>query len=224
MKITHHPDIATIMAYASGSLDEAFSVLISCHLETCADCRAALKTSEMIGGSALDDADAVPLSKGAFGRALEMISLAQSSRQENDETRPDKSNRPDWHRMPAALHNYVDSDLDSVKWKWIGPGTWHSPVKLSADSNSTLRLMRIASGRFMPEHSHGGQEITLILRGAYEDKFGRFGPGDVADLDDHVEHQPHVVSDEDCICLAATEAPTRFKSLPGRLLQPLIGI
>ena len=35
-----------------------------------------------------------------------------------------------------------------------------------------------------------GQEMTLILRGAYRDQIGRFAPGDVADLDEGIEHQP----------------------------------
>ena len=36
--------------------------------------------------------------------------------------------------------------------------------------------------------------------------------------------QPRVDSDEDCICLVATEAPTRFKSFWARLAQPFVGI
>ena len=66
--------------------------------------------------------------------------------------------------------------------------------------------------------------MTLILQGAYSDDFGTFSKGDVADLDDHVEHQPYVVSHEDCICLIATEAPTRFKSIAGKIMQPFVGI
>jgi putative transcriptional regulator len=39
-----------------------------------------------------------------------------------------------------------------------------------------------------------------------------------------VEHQPVVEQDGDCICLVATERPTRFKSLAARLIQPFVGI
>ncbi|MBO6932531.1 MAG: cupin domain-containing protein, partial [Roseibium sp.] len=65
---------------------------------------------------------------------------------------------------------------------------------------------------------------TLVLSGAYRDELGRFGPGDIADLDEHVEHQPRVEAGAPCICIVATEAPTRFKNLISRLLQPLVGI
>ena len=76
----------------------------------------------------------------------------------------------------------------------------------------------------MPEHGHGGAELTLVLRGAFHDETGRYARGDVADLDETVEHQP-VVTDAggDCICLIASEKPERFHGLVARLLQPLRG-
>ena len=98
------------------------------------------------------------------------------------------------------------------------------PITLSDGAQSSLRLLRIKKGRKVPEHGRNGQEMTMILQGAYEDEIGHFGVGDVADLDVDIEHQPVVVSEEDCICLAATEAPTRFKGLAGRIMQPFVGI
>ena len=225
MNIKHHPDDASIVAYAAGTLDEAFAVLVSCHLEACSHCRETLKTAELIGGAMLDNSDDAPVSDGSFGRLLEKISVSEASRLPQT-TLPEKQRpkRENWQKMPSALQHYVGGTLDEIKWKRVGPGVWQNPISLSSPAESSLRLLRIASGKSVPEHGHGGQEMTLIISGAYNDKIGHFGPGDVADLDDHVEHQPHVVSDEDCICLAATEAPTRFKSLASRLLQPLIGI
>ena len=84
--------------------------------------------------------------------------------------------------------------------------------------------MRIAGGSRLPEHGHGGSEMTLILRGSYSDELGRFAAGDVADLDTDTEHQPVVDPGEDCICLVALEAPARFKGAFARLLQPFVGI
>jgi putative transcriptional regulator len=111
-----------------------------------------------------------------------------------------------------------------VKWQLIGPGMWQRRLPVSRGAAASLRLLRIGAGRKMPEHGHGGHEMTLILRGAYEDSLGHFGPGDVADLDVDIEHQPEVVSDEDCICLVSTEAPTRFKGFVSRLMQPFVGL
>jgi putative transcriptional regulator len=97
-------------------------------------------------------------------------------------------------------------------------------IKLPPHARGQLKLLRIGAGRAMPEHGHGGEEITLVLQGAYRDHMGRFARGDVADLDEDIEHKPVVEQGGDCICLVATEAPTRFKSLAARLMQPFVGI
>ena len=75
----------------------------------------------------------------------------------------------------------------------------------------------------MPEHGHGGTELTLVLTGSYHDEIGHFGPGDVADLDEDVDHQP-VVGDQGCICLVASEQPARFHGFISRMIQPLVGM
>ena len=224
MKIAHHPDTATLMAYAAGTLDEAFAVAVSCHLEVCDECRNSVRWAAALGGGFLcEETGTTPLSEGAFGRLLERISATS----ETPHTAPDRVSLAGdgvTRGTPRALSGYLDTDLELIRWKRIGPGVWQKPISLSSGASSSLRLLRIAPGRGVPEHGHGGQEITLILSGAYRDEIGYFGPGDVADLDEHVEHKPQVVSDEDCICLAATEKPTRFKGIAGRLLQPFVGI
>ena len=73
-------------------------------------------------------------------------------------------------------------------------------------------------------HSHGGGELTLVLRGSYTDEIGRFRNGDLADLDPSVDHTPVADTDEPCICLIATDQRLRFSGVFSRMLQPLIGI
>lgn len=226
MSINFHPDESTLMAYAAGTLDEAFAIVVSCHLETCSSCRSALKMLELVGGSQLENVPVEQVDEGSFGRILEKISASEIITDRGDEIKPAKSAREidPQDKMPTALRSYVEGGINDVKWKRVSPGVWQSRITLSNGAKSSLRLLRIAPGKDVPEHGHNGQEMTLILSGAYRDEIGYFGPGDVADLDVDIEHQPHVVSDEDCICLAATEAPTRFKGLASRLLQPFFGI
>ena len=42
----------------------------------------------------------------------------------------------------------------------------------------------------MPQHSHEGEEYTLVLRGGFTDGELHFLPGDVATADPTVDHQP----------------------------------
>jgi putative transcriptional regulator len=126
--------------------------------------------------------------------------------------------------VPPPLRRFVGSSLQDIDWNFVAPGVRKHTIRLSSEKASSLYMLNIAAGKAVPEHGHGGEEMTLILSGAYRDELGRFGPGDVADLDEHVEHQPKVEPGAPCICLVATEAPTRFKSFFSRLLQPLVGI
>lgn len=83
-------------------------------------------------------------------------------------------------------------------------------------------LLGVAPGRSLPMHTHGGNELTMILRGAYDDTLGHFAPGDMADLDCDTEHQPVTAPGVPCICVAATDAPLRFSGWLARMLQPMV--
>ena len=85
-------------------------------------------------------------------------------------------------------------------------------------------MFKIAPGTTLPVHTHSGTELSLVLRGSYCDELGRFQPGDIADVDQSDIHQPIADTDQDCICLIATEGPTVFQGVFNRMLQPLFGI
>ena len=76
----------------------------------------------------------------------------------------------------------------------------------------------------MPEHGHGGAELTLVLRGSFHDEMGRYLRGDVAELDETVAHQPVTDAGGDCICLVASEKPERLLGLFARHWQRVRGI
>ncbi len=126
--------------------------------------------------------------------------------------------------VPAPLVPHVGPNLDDIPWKRLGPGLWHYPLPLSKGAKGDLRLLKVAPGKAMPDHGHGGEELTLMLKGSYHDKFGTFRRGDVADLDDDVEHAPIADEKEGCICLVASEGKARFKGFFARLVQPLTGM
>ena len=217
MNIDHHLDAATLTAYAAGTLGEAVNVVAASHLDWCPACREGVRRAALLGGELLRELDGTPVSEGCRSKTLSMLDTATLHQ---------------FPRFPAPRGEVPESlayllagkSLGELAWKRKAPGLALYDLPLSKSAGGKLFLMRIAPGTAMPEHSHGGEEITLILSGAYNDKFGRYAPGDVADLDESVEHQPIVEPDAACICLVATEAPTRFKYWPARLLQPLIGI
>jgi len=217
VKISHHLDDATVVAYAAGTLGEAHSVVVASHLAFCSECRGVVRTAEALGGFLLDDQDASGVSDAC--RAATLASLDGVARQT---AQPQRIVVPD---VPSPLQSLIGNvPLDALNWKNKAPGVAKIDIPMSPGSRTHLQLLRIAPGKTLPDHGHGGEELTLVLKGSYCDHTGRYAQGDLADLDEETEHQPRVDSDEDCICLIATEAPTKFKSFWARLAQPFVGI
>lgn len=214
--ITHHLDPATILAYAAGTLGEALSVAAASHVAWCSECREAVRKAEAVGGEMLAELAPAAVSEDCRSKTMGLLDRATVHRFPAQRAAGE---------VPAPLARLLGGrSLADLEWKTKAPGVAFHDLPVSNPKSGKLMLMRIAPGKAMPEHSHGGEEITLILSGAYRDALGRFGRGDVADLDADVEHKPVVEEGEACICLVAIEQPTRFKSWPARLLQPFIGI
>lgn len=215
----HHLDDATLVRYVAGNLDAAFTLVVASHLAMCAHCLAGLRDAEIVGGALLDAVEAEPMRVGSFELLMEKV------QGEGDTLVEERvlAKMPEGD-VPPPLQRVVGARLSDIKWRMIAPGIRKYDLPRSGRDGSKLYMLHIAPGMSVPEHGHGGAEITLILSGAYRDEMGVFGPGDVADLDEHVEHQPKVELGAPCICLVATEKPTLFKDFFSRLLQPLTGI
>jgi putative transcriptional regulator len=221
LKITHHLDDATILAYSAGSLAEAHAALAAGHIAYCPRCRTAVQQANDIGGYLLVESENAAVSDQC--RAATLASLDGVAPQQV--VRDNRHSRLDGHGIPAAISALSGKPrLEELNWKKKAPGISIAEVALSENSKSTLKFLSIAPGLAMPEHGHGGHEMTLILRGSYSDHVGQFLPGDIADLDEETEHRPVVDSDEPCICIIATEAPTKFRSILARMAQPFVGI
>ncbi|OZI19788.1 hypothetical protein CAL26_19655 [Bordetella genomosp. 9] len=247
MKPQHHLDDATLVSYSAGALPEALSVAAGAHLEMCLHCRARLRQADAVGGALLEARagetgrdDATPLPKpGAQARAAMLqrldadgsgmpaaigqvadaqIAAAQVADVEHPPRPPVQG---DEDCLPAALRPYFGTRYSGLQWRFLAPGVRMAKARVS---QGRLFLLMLSPGVRMPEHGHGSAELSLVLRGAYEDRFGIFRAGDIADLDCDVEHQPIVADEGICITLGATDAPIRFKSWGLRLLQPWFGM
>ncbi len=217
MKITHHLDDATILAYAAGTLGEAHGFAVATHLAYCSECRASVRQAESYGGELLMEQDAAAVTDSCRAATLASLDAIVKA--------PVRRPSAALTDVPAVLCNLLDNrPLNTLKWKSKAPGIAMFEIPLSGKGKTHLQLLKIAPGKKLPEHGHGGEELTVILRGSYSDHTGRYTTGDVADFDEDIEHQPVVDSDVDCICLVATEAPARFKSIWARLAQPFVGI
>lgn len=217
MTIQHHLDDALLMAYAAGSLPEAFGVVVATHIALCDECRARAASFDSVGGALMeqDDDAAQPMGDGALAATLALIDAAPMQDQIRPPIRRDTV-------FPEPLWSYVGGDLDAVRWRSVGGGV--AQAILPTARGATARLLRIPGGVAVPDHGHRGTELTLVLQGSFADETDRFGPGDIEIADQDLTHTPVADPGPDCICLAATDAPLRFKSLLPRLAQPFLRI
>lgn len=214
MTIRHHLSDQLLTGYAAGSLPEAFNLVVATHVSLCDECRARLASLDAVGGALLEEAEEIAMGEDALARALNRIeSLPQATR--SDPLKPAGI-------FPAPLADYIGGDLSAVRWRKVGGGVKQAILPTAKDASA--RLLFIPAGTAVPDHGHRGMELTLVLQGAFADENDRFGRGDIEIADEEMEHTPVALAGQDCICLAATDAPLRFRGLLPRLAQPLLRI
>jgi putative transcriptional regulator len=219
MKANHHLDDATLVSYSAGALPAALAVVASAHMEGCATCRERMRDADRIGGVLLQQQRVDSPSESARAAMLALLDDQVEVQPVALPTEVVEQRDPD--RLPAALHPWFGNSLRALRWRRVAPGVQR--ILASGVGGGDLMLLRIAPGSKLPLHSHGGNELTMILDGAYDDMLGHFGPGDVADLDGETLHQPVTSPGVPCICVAATDAPLVFSGWLARTLQPLFG-
>jgi putative transcriptional regulator len=218
MNATHHIPSNVLTAYAAGSHPEAFSLVVACHLSMCDACRAEVESLDAVGGSVLENLPKAPLDEGAFAATLALIAKGPAT----PLTPPVRPAKKLGGVFPRPLQDYAGEDPGKVKWRSVGGGV--RQAILDCKGPSTARLLFIPAGKAVPDHSHEGLELTLVLQGSFSDKVARFARGDVEVGTDDLTHTPIADVGEDCICLAAADAPLKFNALIPRLLQPFIRI
>jgi putative transcriptional regulator len=216
--IKFHVSNDILLSYSSGTLDEASSLLVATHLALCPYCRTRSALADSLGGYLLDSIEATPVSPEMIDSVMAKVREGASCQ------RVEPKRAAATHSVvPEPLRSYVGGDLDQLQWRRLAPRIQQIAIA-TADERSTARLLRFQSGLRVPSHGHNGRELTLVLAGSLCDRETVMHRGDIAETDERTEHQPFAGPGEDCICLAVTDAPLRFKSMFARLLQPLFGI
>ena len=212
--IKHHLTDKILMAYSAGQLSEAFNLVVATHISLCDECRVTMSSFEVLGGVLLESETVEDITAPDLQATMALIEATVPAARVTAPRQPTET--------PFPLSAYIGESLDAIKWKPVGMGVKQAILKTSAAA--TARLLYIPAGRAVPDHGHGGTELTLVLRGAYSDETAHFKRGDVEIADEDMHHTPVADTHSDCICLAVTDAPLKFSGVLPRLLQPLLRI
>lgn len=213
MNTAHTIQDEWLLSYAAGALSPGRSLMIASHAAYHDDVQEKVADAETIGGAMLESLGTTDVDPRVLERLLGRLDGAPR------EIRVPRSTDV----FPEPLREFIGGGVDSLKWRFMGPGMSH--VRLwNGPNDERLWLLRARGGARVPEHGHNGEEWTLVLKGAFRTAAGRYGLGDMDLADESIEHEPLIEPDEECICLALTHGPIRFKTLGARIAQPFIGL
>ncbi len=218
---THHPSDELLLDYADGSLTEAEALIVASHLALCPSCRTAVSGFEAIGGALLEDVAPTTVSSDARAAVLAQLDGAMTGPPAPRRV-PASSVQAEDLVLPQPLRSYVGVVAHQIVWNPVMRGLDELDIGLDRSAAPKARLIRIRAGMAVPQHTHRGTEMTLVLSGGFQDDMGHFLRGDFAFHDGSVDHRPIADRDADCLCLTVTSAPVRLTGLVGRFLNPFL--
>ena len=213
--ISENPLDTLLADFARGRLSPPLHVLVASHLVIKPSSRSFVHALEEISGAELLEAEPVEVANRdvrleaifASGQASPGAVSLPGSRPCGDDV------------LPRPLARYLGRMISDIKWRTLLPGVKEFRVEDNEDGEATLYWIK--SGRKMPSHTHEGSEFTLVLKGAFSDLNGHYGPGDIAIADMDIDHRPIADEGEDCFCFAVTDAPLQLTGPIGRIVQRL---
>ncbi|HSF92379.1 MAG TPA: ChrR family anti-sigma-E factor [Paracoccaceae bacterium] len=209
--IRHHIPEELIAAYVSGRLPHPYAIVVASHVSMCTECRVRFEAHSAAGGAVLDDLETAAVSPELLDSVLELLDLPENAPEAAIQAKG---------VYPAPVMEVLGGN--DPKWRSLGTGAKQSIIWSGKEGSA--RLLLIPAGQAMPNHTHNGLELTLVLQGSFSDDDGQFATGDVEVADQQVKHTPIADPGPACICLAATDAPLRFSGIVPRLFQPIFRI
>ena len=219
--IHYHPDTDRLMAFAAGTQPLSQALCISAHLEHCPQCRQLLQRLNHLGSEMISSLPPARVPEQLKARVMQTIhEQRQLPTPEATETTPAAPGHSPY--VPRCLRKLVPQGIDRLHWKRLSPSI--RSARLCSDVDGTqVELIRIKPGGKVARHNHTGEEITLVLKGAFSDESGIYRAGDIIFRDQRDRlHRPIASQDSECICLTAVASPVQLTGWLGRIFNPLI--
>ncbi len=218
--IKHHPKFELLQSFVDGDLPASLSAAVAIHADMCAQCqkKIALLTDQIAETSFEENfldrfiVDDEALDTIDFDKMIEGIT--ESSDIDISETKVKKSiefaNKT--YNLPTVLNNIILG-----KTAHIGKLS-RTRLELQEDEIHTS-LLHIEPGGGVPQHTHKGFELTLLLDGSFHDEHGEYVKGDFIMLDGSHTHNP--ISAEGCLCYTVANDALHFTQGINKLLNPI---
>lgn len=218
--IKHHPNEDILKQHMKGTLSPLLSTAVAAHIEMCPKCQNAsaiinVELSDEFIADAGESLDQSVDAERIHSLVAEIVALPKDSANSiSPHTAANKTIRygSKQFTLPKALQRYSDSEWAG----FAGVNRARIPESLEKTKGS---FYYIEPGANIPEHTHKGNELTLLLDGTFKDKNGTYVPGDFIWLNQNDQHQP--ITEKGCLCFVVCDAPLHFTQGASRLLNPI---
>ena len=208
----YHPDLDVITEFSAGTLPLAQSACVSVHMGYCGQCRHQADQLANVGAALFESLDPVPVGDTQLNAVLARL----------DEQPPlEYAKTAEKSGTPAILQRLMSGDFSDLSWKKISASLRISYLQ-TGDPDHEFALYHIKAGGRIPEHTHQGSEMTLVLEGGFSDANGSYHKGDFILRRPGDVHAPTSLQSEDCICLAVLDAPLKFTNWKYRWMNPFL--
>jgi putative transcriptional regulator len=211
--IKYHPETRLLNEFSAGSLPLAQSVCVSLHLNYCEQCQRNHRRLQELGSAMFETLSPAQvddsLLQGVLSRLDEEPALTYTETNAKDDG------------YPALVQRLMDRNFEELDWERVNKALRVSRLR-SGDRDNELALYHIKAGGSVPQHTHKGTELTLVIDGSFSDEEGVYQEGDFLMRDsDHV-HTPTAARTGDCVCLGVLDAPIRFTRWMYRPMNPFL--
>jgi putative transcriptional regulator len=215
--IKHHPNAQQLNAFVSGTCEPTAALMVSAHVDMCFDCQAkCINLQQVQTIEALSSPVATPSLDRMFSRITQLPQQKPTATREGSvPVTFDIELEGKRFVLPRTLKRYAKN---TGNWSRLVGKLWQAPVDLGYMGKANFIYME--KGGKVPEHTHKGTEMTLVIDGQYGDGVANYDCGDFTLLDDQYNHLPHSEADEGCLVFTIVDKPLYFTSGIARLLNP----
>tara|TARA_Y100001934_G_scaffold31627_1_gene35298 strand:+ start:1211 stop:1885 length:675 start_codon:yes stop_codon:yes gene_type:complete len=216
--IKFHPTPEHLKQFVEGTLSPVESLMISAHCDMCEHCQhkvesytSAFASIEIEEAAESYDPDFdLMLANITQQPAAEKAYRPQGSKQATSIELDGKT-----FELPKTLHRLVKK---KGNWSSLVGKLWQSPVDLGCDG--VANFIYIEKGGTVPEHTHRGSEMTLVINGEFSDGLNDYDSGDLIYMTGEHTHAPRSDAPEGCLVFSVVDQPLHFTSGLARLLNP----
>lgn len=212
--INYHPTDKQLQQYAEGNISSALALVVSAHCDVCSHCQDKVDDINAELSSVIENIHAHQDKDPAFEKMLASIMQMPIV-----DTKPAVAPRIEldgrFFDVPRPLQRFVKH---TGNWSHLLGKVWQAPVDLGDAGIANFIYME--NGGRVPEHTHKGTELTLVVDGEFSDGLADYDSGDFIIMDDEHIHSPHSNASEGCLVFSIVDKPLHFTSGIARLLNP----